>query len=62
MDKDSFIKIYNSDGVISLDEYITLCGGNELTPQYDTDTEIATVSTEVSTISTSEETTEYSGE
>ncbi len=64
MDKDQFIKIYNSDGVISLDEYITLCGGNELTPQYntDTDTEISTVSTEVSTISTSEETTEYSGE
>lgn len=57
MDKDTFIKIYNSDGVISLDEYITLCGGNELIPQYDTD-----VTTEFSTVSTTAETTEYSGE
>lgn len=57
MDKDTFIKIYNSDGVISLDEYITLCGGNELIPQYDTD-----VTTEFSTVSTTVETTEYSGE
>ncbi len=64
MDKDSFIRIYNSDGVISLDEYITLCGGNELIPQYDTETStISTeVSTELSTISTSTEVAEYSGE
>lgn len=64
MDKDTFIKIYNSDGVISLDEYITLCGGNELIPQYDTaeTTAVSTVSTKFSTISTSAETTVYSGE
>lgn len=64
MDKDSFIRIYNSDGVISLDEYITLCGGNELIPQYDTETTAvtSTVSTELSTISTSAEMTEYSEE
>lgn len=64
MDKDSFIRIYNSDGVISLDEYITLHGGNELIPQYDTEMTavISTVSTEFSTISTSTEVTEYSGE
>lgn len=64
MDKDSFIRIYNSDGVISLDEYITLHGGNELIPQYDTEVTavVSTVSTEFSTISTSTEVTEYSGE
>lgn len=64
MDKDSFIRIYNSDGVISLDEYITLCGGNELIPQYETDEmpDVSTVSTELSTISTSTEIAEYSGE
>lgn len=64
MDKDSFIRIYNSDGVISLDEYIILCGGNELIPQYDTETTTvsSTVSTELSTISTSTEMTEYSEE
>ncbi|MDE5569061.1 MAG: glycoside hydrolase [Ruminococcus sp.] len=61
MDKDSFIRIYNSDGVISLDEYITLCGGNELIPQYETE-RTTSVSTDFSTISTSTETTEYSGE
>lgn len=61
MDRDTFIKIYNSDGVISLDEYITLCGGNELIPQYDADVTTA-VSTEFSTVPASEETAEYSGE
>lgn len=61
MDKDSFIRIYNSDGVISLDEYITLCGGNELIPQYETE-KTTSVSTDFSTISTSTETTEYSEE
>lgn len=61
MDKDSFIRIYNSDGVISLDEYITLCGGNELIPQYEME-KTTSVSTDFSTISTSTETTEYSGE
>lgn len=61
MDRDTFIKIYNSDGVISLDEYITLCGGNELIPQYDTEITTA-VSTEFSTVLTSAETTEYSEE
>ncbi len=61
MDKDSFIRIYNSDGVISLDEYITLCGGNELIPQYEME-KTTSVSTDFSTISTSTETTEYSEE
>lgn len=61
MDRDTFIKIYNSDGVISLDEYTTLCGGNELIPQYDADVTTA-VSTEFSTVPASEETAEYSGE
>ncbi|MCM1132039.1 MAG: glycoside hydrolase [Ruminococcus flavefaciens] len=62
MDRDSFIRSYNSEGVISLDEYIKLCGGDELVPQYETETTTAssTVSTEFSTISTSGETTEYS--
>lgn len=35
MDKDTFIKIYNSEGVLSLDEYIKLIEGGELIPQYD---------------------------
>lgn len=48
MSRDAFIRAYNSDGALSLDEYITLCGGQELTPQYDTETitEPVSVSTE----------------
>lgn len=63
MDKDTFIRTYNSEGVISLDEYIKLRGGDELVPQYDTETTTsAETLTEFSTISTTEEITQYSGE
>lgn len=59
-DKDSFIRAYNSEGAISLDEYIKLRNGDELIPQYaDTETTIvSTVSTKFSTVSTSTETAE----
>ncbi len=57
MSRDAFIRVYNSDGALSLDEYITLYGGQELTPQYDAETTTDTVSTETSKISTSTETT-----
>ena len=49
MSRDAFIRAYNSDGTLSLDEYITLCGGQELTPQYDTETSTEAVPTEIST-------------
>lgn len=48
--KDSFIKNYNSDGVLTLDEYQTLKGGEKLVPRYD-DTVTTAVSSKVSTIS-----------
>lgn len=59
-DKDSFIRAYNSEGAISLDEYIKLRNGDELIPQYAaTETTIlSTVSTKFSTVSTSTETAE----
>lgn len=52
MSRDAFIRAYNSDGALSLDEYITLCGGQELTPQYDTETvtEPVSVSTETTSV------------
>lgn len=53
MSRDTFIRAYNSDGALSLDEYITLCGGQELSPQYDTET----TSAETDSVSTSSETT-----
>ena len=43
--KEAFIKTYNSDGALSLDEYLTLRGGEELVPQYD-----ETSTTEVTTV------------
>jgi len=33
--KDAFVRTYNSDGALSLDEYIKLRGGEELVPEYD---------------------------
>lgn len=33
--KDAFVRAYNSDGALSLDEYIKLKGGEELIPEYD---------------------------
>lgn len=53
MSRDAFIRAYNSDGALSLDEYITLCGGQELSPQYDTET----TSAETTSVSTTLETT-----
>ena len=53
--KDAFIKTYNSDGTLSLDEYLILRGGDKLVPKYD-ETATTTVTTVVSTDTT--ETTE----
>lgn len=50
-DKEAFIKTYNSDGALSLDEYLTLRGGEKLVPQYD-ETSTTAVTTAVSTDTT----------
>jgi mannan endo-1,4-beta-mannosidase len=61
--KDAFIKTYNSDGALSLDEYMKLRGGEKLVPQYDesmtttTATATATDTTDTSETSTTTETT-----
>ena len=61
--KDAFIKTYNSDGALSLDEYMKLREGEELIPQYDesmtttTTTATATDTTDTSETSTTTETT-----
>ena len=51
MDKDYLIHAYNSDGILTLDEYRTLLSGEKLTPEYGTEP-----STEDSTADTTEET------
>lgn len=57
--KDSFIKNYNSDGVLTLDEYTILRGGEQLVPQYDENVTTA-ATTEISTDSTNtSDTTAY---
>ena len=57
--KDSFIKNYNSDGVLTLDEYTILRGGEKLVPQYDESVTTA-AATEISTDSTNtSDTTAY---
>ena len=33
--KDDFVHVYNSDGALTLDEYIKLRSGEELVPEYD---------------------------
>lgn len=59
--KDAFIKTYNSDGALSLDEYKKLCGGEKLVPQYDesmtTTTTTATATDTTDTTDTAETTT-----
>lgn len=52
--KDAFVRAYNSDGVLTLDEYITLRGGHELTPEYEPDT---TTMAHTTAVTTSTETT-----
>lgn len=49
--KEAFIKTYNSDGALSLDEYLKLRGGEELVPQYD-ETSTTAVTTAASTDTT----------
>lgn len=57
--KDSFIKNYNSDGVLTLDEYTILRGGEKLVPQYDESVTTAAAA-EISTDSTNtSDTTAY---
>ena len=53
MDKDYLIHAYNSDGVLTLDEYKILLSGEELTPEYGTEP-----STEDGTADTTEDVTE----
>ncbi|MDE5763696.1 MAG: glycoside hydrolase [Ruminococcus sp.] len=57
--KEDFIRSYNSDGALTLDEYITLCGGNELVPQYDESvtTTLTTTSVDVADTENTTETT-----
>lgn len=50
--KDSFIKIYNSDGALTLDEYAILKGGDELVPQYDESVTTAVSTTAATTAET----------
>lgn len=50
--KDSFIKIYNSDGALTLDEYAILKDGEELVPQYDESVTTAVSTTAAATTET----------
>lgn len=56
--KDALVRAYNSDGVLSLDEYIRLCGGEELVPDYEEKTTeaSASASTEASAVNSEAET------
>lgn len=66
MDKKYLVHAYNSDGVLTLDEYRTLVSGGELTPNYETTSSAksTTPATETSSAedSTQEETSEAGGE
>ncbi len=53
--KDAFVRVYNSDGALSLDEYIKLKGGEELVPEYDET--VTTTSAETAPSETTETTT-----
>ncbi|MBO5164785.1 MAG: glycoside hydrolase [Ruminococcus sp.] len=52
--KDAFVRTYNSDGALSLDEYIKLRGGEELVPEYDEN--VTTTSAETAPSETTETT------
>lgn len=59
--KDDFVRAYNSDGALTLDEYIILCSGDELVPQYDesvTTAAVTTASEDITETTASDEFTE----